>query len=317
MNKKDNLKLRVISLCLAGVLCFQEVSYSAPPYEGFGVIGSPKPLEQISADPTRFEVPADFSTLREIHKGSNGKLIIHIQDAHSNLSGQQNLASTLDSIMSKYGVSLVLVEGGASENALNEIKKIVPKEACKRTAKRLLTQGQIAGEEYLNLTSNHPMKIMGVEDLSLYAQSLKSYAALADKREKILQYLGSITRALEKLKAKMYPKELLSYEKEKNRDKGVESDFSGLLNLAQARNIDLQDLLNVQRLNALKDREKRINFEAANLEQAALFSELSRSGAKIDPDQFFKKVYVFSHFWTPDPDLSLRFAPGPGGCFVG
>jgi len=30
-----------------------------------------------------------------------------------------------------------------------------------------------------------------------------------------------------------------------------------------------------------------------------------------------EQVYVFSHFWTPDPDLSLRFAPGPGGCFVG
>jgi len=31
----------------------------------------------------------------------------------------------------------------------------------------------------------------------------------------------------------------------------------------------------------------------------------------------YSNMYVFSHFWTPDPDLSLRFAPGPGGCFVG
>ena len=33
--------------------------------------------------------------------------------------------------------------------------------------------------------------------------------------------------------------------------------------------------------------------------------------------RYYDKVYVFSHFWTPDSNLSLRFAPGSGGCVVG
>ncbi|MEI8345740.1 MAG: hypothetical protein WCG06_06685, partial [Candidatus Omnitrophota bacterium] len=229
--------------------------------------------------------------MKEIRRGQSGKpFIIHIQDAHSNLSGQQNLANTLDNIMSKYGVSLVLVEGGASDGTLTQIRKIVPREACQRTAKRLLMQGRIAGEEYLNLTNDQPMTILGVENLLLYAQSLKSYGALAGKREEILQYLSSITRAIEKLKARTYPKELLNYEKQKQNEKGGESNFSRLIHLAHLQSIDLKEFPGVQKLSALQEREKKIDFNAANLEQAVLCVEISQKGGKIDQRQYLKKA---------------------------
>ena len=100
MPRKSNHFLRCISIILIGAFCLQEFSYSAPPHEGLGIVGSQKPMDQILQDPTRFEAPLDFSTLKEIHKGENGRpLIIHIQDAHSNLSGQENLANVLDELM--------------------------------------------------------------------------------------------------------------------------------------------------------------------------------------------------------------------------
>src|SRR5947208_3507654 len=74
--------------------------------------------------PARFEAPVEFSTLEEVYKGDGGTFLIHIQDPHANLSGQENLANTLDALMSRYGVSLVLVEGGTKDDTLTPLKKI-------------------------------------------------------------------------------------------------------------------------------------------------------------------------------------------------
>ena len=226
MSYKPRLFRKAVSFFLAFVFLSTELAWSAPSYEGLGIIGSKSPLEQISQDPTRFEAPLDFSSLKEIHKGSNGTLIIHIQDALSNLSGQQNLADALDFIMSKYGVSLVLVEGSSKEATLDPIKKMASsKEILKRAAKNFLIQGKIAGEEYLNLVSDRPMKIMGIEDRALYLKSIENYGLLADKREVILTYLKTIQTALNKLKQKLYPPELMSYEKRDQNGTDFELNF--------------------------------------------------------------------------------------------
>ena len=149
--KRHSIPLKSLSLLVAFSFLLSDLSYCAP-MEAISKL-SINPLEALAQNPTRFEAPLDFSALKEIHQGSNGKLIIHIQDAHSNYSGQKNRAATLDKIMTQYGVSLVLVEGGAHDGTLTPIRNIVPKDICERTAKSLLLEGQIAGEEYLNLTT--------------------------------------------------------------------------------------------------------------------------------------------------------------------
>jgi len=93
--------------------------------------------------------------------------LIHIQGRHTNLSGQENLAKTLDEISQKYfgqsGASplLVLSEGGAGDCSLTAAKKIAGRTALERVAKSYLIQGKISGEEYLYLVSDLPMKILG------------------------------------------------------------------------------------------------------------------------------------------------------------
>ena len=319
MVNKRSLTIKSLSLLLAFSFLLTELSYSAPPSEGLGVLGFSKSFN-LSQDPTRFEAPLDFSALKEIHRGTQDTFIIHIQDAHSNLSGQENLAKTLDAIMSKYHVSLVLVEGGSGDGTLTPIKKIIPSETCKRLAKSLLMEGLIAGEEYLNLTSSHPMKIIGVEDINLYAKSIKSYASLADKREKILEYLNVIQRSMNKLKKKLYPQELLEYEKTKDKN-NFEKSFKKLLVIGRSPEatkqsqiaapakssglaMTLKDFPNLEKLKLLQDQEKQIDFNLANLEQAALVEEIEKAGGRADIknslEQFSRlrnqKTSQFSYF---------------------
>ena len=176
MHRKKSVILRLISTSLTVFFFLQDISYAAP--ADIAAVGGQglTPLQIISQDPTRFEAPLSFVTMKEIHAGTGDlashPFIIHIQDAHSNLSGQQNLAGALDEIMSKYDVDLVLSEGGANDCSLTPLKKIASPDIWKKIAKSYLMQGKISGEEYLNLVSDRPMRIMGIEDLGLYLTSV-------------------------------------------------------------------------------------------------------------------------------------------------
>lgn len=287
MGKTQKNTLRLLSSLLVITFLIQEVSYAAPSLDTTNSFVSP--LQVISMDPTCFEAPLDYVTMKEVH-GAKGPFIIHIQDAHSNLSGQQNLAGALDEIMARYKVSLVLSEGGANDCSLTPIKKIAPPTVWKKIAKSYLMQGEISGSEYLNLTSDHAMKIIGIEDMALYVQSVDNYGKLADKREQVLEYLKTIQRSLDKLKQKFYPQELLEYEKNRKAGENFESNVKGLVRLIKDKNIPLDEFPNFKKLTDLETKESQINFDSANLEMGALVEEIAKRGGEEDLKSHLEKM---------------------------
>jgi len=62
-------------------------------------------------DPFDIFIPDQYGTIIETYKGTNGKLIVHIQDAHANYEGQRNLASILEVLITDYDLELILREG--------------------------------------------------------------------------------------------------------------------------------------------------------------------------------------------------------------
>ena len=135
MLTKEKLQLRIIATILCLAFSAQELQ-AAPGL--VSPVAIPGPQEELLRNPELLEVPLDFSKLSEIHRGTKDVLIIHIQDAHSNYSGQKNLASTLDDLMTKYQASLVLSEGGHGDCSLNKIKTIAEPAVWQRVAKSFL-----------------------------------------------------------------------------------------------------------------------------------------------------------------------------------
>ncbi|HTL71202.1 MAG TPA: hypothetical protein VL404_07930, partial [Candidatus Eisenbacteria bacterium] len=286
---------RLTAIALAIAFSASEIAMAAS-IDPIKPVSGLVPLQAILRDPGFFEAPLEFVNLKEVHKGSNGIFIIHIQDAHANLSGQENLSGALDRIMVRYGVSVVLSEGGFQDSTLTPLKKIAPASVWKKIAKKYLLEGKISGEEYLNLTSDHPMKIIGIEDASLYLKSVANYGRLAAQREDILQYLKRIHSALEKVKGKLYPSDLLDYEKvsggaiDHSRDKNSDLNIQALIALAVKKKLALDPYPNLARMVALQDKERAINFEAANLEQASLAEEIQKKGGQEGLQDFLKKA---------------------------
>ncbi|HXV18705.1 MAG TPA: hypothetical protein VD883_01365, partial [Candidatus Omnitrophota bacterium] len=274
-----------MALVLALTFCASEISFAAAITPA--AMERTPGVESILRNASSFEPPLDYSMLREVHQGSQNTFIIHIQDAHVNLSGQQNLAGALDAIMKKYGVSLVLVEGGSVDGTLDPIKKLASAEILKRVAKTFLMEGKISGEEYLNLTSDHPMRIIGVEDDALYMKSVETYGDLAGKRQSILEAIKKIQGVTAKLKRKIYPEALIEFEKKTESgwsqdDAGFEVRFKEIFAMTPVSRLEPSKYPAATRFRSLQEMEKTVDFKSANLEQGILIEEISQKGGRDD-----------------------------------
>ncbi len=268
----------------------EQVGIAMP--DGAAKLGLPNPsmmttpktgLTSILANPSELKIPFEYVNLQEVHQGTNGKLIIHIQDAHANLSGQQNIAHTLNALMSQYDIPLVLSEGGSGNASLGSIRSLMSKKDLLIGSKRLLQENIIAGHEYLNLTSDHDMRIQGIEDMRLYNKNLLAYAALKDSRQAALTYLRQINQSIQRIKNQLYPKEILNYEEGKNRKDNKQNwDHSTqLIELAKSKVIALDEYANIQNLVRIKKSEVQIDFNKVNAEQMHMLDKIPVSELKL------------------------------------
>ncbi|MCA9397074.1 MAG: hypothetical protein KC649_07865, partial [Candidatus Omnitrophica bacterium] len=216
--------------------------------------------------------------------------IIHIQDAHANLSGQKSLAKALDEMMKKYELNLVMVEGSARDSSLNNVRKLAPLKEWGIIARRFLFDGIISGEEFLNLTSDHDMRIVGVEYRDLYDDAIKAYAALVDQRKDILHYLYRSKQAVDKLKQRLYPISLMDYENKKrqNEEDGgdFKASFEALMNIVNPSEITKETYPEILKLKQMHETEGSIDFNEANKEQMILMKQLKELGASDTVREF-------------------------------
>jgi hypothetical protein len=278
---------------VASCFLLQETAFAVPGAGlGAGPASAPAPassaalpLSRLIQDPAQIPIPFDAVTLQEVHAGTSGKLIVHIQDAHANLSGQQALAKAVEHFVAKHGISVVLVEGANRDVTLDEVRKLAPLKEWSVIARRFLYEGIISGEEYLNLTTEHPMRLRGIEYQDLYDEAVKTYAALVDRRKDILHYLYQAKVSLDRLKGRMYPAELLEYEKQKGTDDpgsgvGFADALKGLFALLPKAGLDLSEYPALRGLKETMDREGTLDFDAANREQVRILGRLDPEEAR-------------------------------------
>ncbi len=245
------------------------------------------------ADPLHLNIPFENVTLKESYKGTNGKLVIHIQDAHSNYSGQMHLAKGLAHLMDEHSINLVLAEGSSVDVTLDEIRKIATPKQWKVAAKRFLMDSVISGEEYLNLTSDRSMTILGIEDQGMYDQSLLAYSEVFQKRKKAMLYLHRIELAVDSIKKRFYSKNLLDYEDviEADDTNALQAQVDTLFSLStEAEGVLAEDFVEISQLKKLKQRENRLNFEQVNTEQSRLLLDLKKAGAKKEVSDYLEST---------------------------
>jgi hypothetical protein len=213
-------------------------------------------------------IPESIATIEDSYKADSNKTIILIQDAHTNNSGQINVAKTLDLIFKKDPIKYVFLEAGSGNESLSFLRKYASEEKRKDVAKSFLINGKLQGTEYLDLTSNHNFVLWGVEDLNLYAKSVATYRAVAKEREKFQAYLAKIESTINTLKPKIYNPFLSAfdekYQKFQKNQISLTDYFEALTNEATKQNISFVNYPHLKALKKLKEIESKIDFKKAN-----------------------------------------------------
>ncbi len=209
---------------------------------------------------------------------STNKVVILIQDAHTNASAQMNESKLFDILFQSNMVDTVYTEAAKGNVNLTFLRDKASLNKRKQIAKAYLQKGILHGIEYLDLTSEHDFKIEGVEDPALYYESIDVYRESLKERDGYKAYLGKIESTINVLKPKLLNPYLLEFLESYTQVQKEVLSFSSYIDIlfaqAQLLNISLKDSPNLQKLKSLKAIEDKIDFDQASREQQEAIQSL-------------------------------------------
>jgi hypothetical protein len=199
------------------------------------------------------QFPIDAGILHEFwiprNRSQNSKIILHIQDAHCHFEAQTNIAKLIESLMKRYNIHLVAVEGTAGPIDTSTLAEFKDTEVKEKIIKYYMKKGKITGAEYVSIMKKYPFSLVGIEDENLYEANLRAFKSLLPFRQESQIICDAITQALLDLKPKIYSDPLLKM------DQAIEEYHSGKLTLR-----DFSKTLNQELLKLIKEEKLKEEF---------------------------------------------------------
>ena len=288
------------------------------------------PAEAIVVSGKTIEIPSAYATVKEVFDTplitqNRGQTIIHIQDAHCNYEAQKNMAHLLDYLAREHKLRLIMVEGGSGNVSLSFMRGYADRNSREDIADKYLKEGNISGEEYLDIVSDYGLELYGIEDEELYDTHLDYFLEVDSIREEGLKYIGKLSYISESLKHYIYTQELNQLEQKRQayKDKNL-----SLLEYCQY----LKKMADKKRLKQETDNlmtafleiatlEKEMDFKQAEIERKTCLEDLTKAlnknqlGELINRSNQFKagkltkiQYYVFLKSMA-DKRLNLKDYP--------
>ena len=257
--------------------------------------------EEPSLDPsdlTAITIPDQYGSIIDTHEGTNGKLIVHIQDAHANYEAQKNIAGIIESLLNNYKLNLVLMEGKVTDRDFKYLRYRAPLDVRKEIADNLLKQGVFNGVNYLDLASSYPLLIQGVEDKNLYDTNGVALWDMDKFKDQALEYMTKLASVADSVKAKIYNNDLIELDNAKRDYENETTDLLGyykiLYGLATEKNISMEEFQNFSSLMKVNELEQEKDFTKiksgkATDEEKKNYSEYQAALKKLNINKLFKE----------------------------
>jgi len=227
-------------------------------------------------------VPVELGHIVSAHDPGvrRSPIVVQIQEAHSNYEGQKNLASILGDLITRHGLRLVLVEGGEGDVGLAYLREYGPASVRTEIAEQYLKAGVISGEEYLDVISDHPLVLWGVEDQALYETNVDAFLKADELRQAHQPTLLTVRRAAEALVPSLLSSRLAELEQRARAYEegtlGLGEYASYLDTLAKQEGLSEQAYPQAARFLLVRELEDAITYETIAKDQQALIEALSR-----------------------------------------
>jgi len=243
-----------------------------------------------------YEAPSDGSRITD-HKQ---RLIVHIQDLHTNPEAQYNEASILEILIKDYGLGLVCSEGAEGEVDTSSVASFPDAAVREKTARLFVESGELTAEEYISITKYPDLPIWGIEDKDIYFQNIIEYNKIMKFSQDAQVFISQVKDVLEDLKPKVYSKKLLEIdakgEEYENGSLDTNEYLDYLLDSAPASGQDVRSK-NIAILLESRELEKTINQEKVIEESQKLLGSLQPALAsksnRPERDTLLEKAALF------------------------
>jgi len=137
------------------------------------------------------------------------RLIVHIQDLHTNPEAEYNLAKILEILLNDYKMGLICSEGADGVVDTSSVSSFPDYDTREKVAKIFVNSGELTGEEYLSITKYPELPIWGIENRDIYFENIIQFNKIMKFNPQSQVFISQAKKALEQLKPKIYSKELL------------------------------------------------------------------------------------------------------------
>lgn len=227
-------------------------------------------------------VPGELGSVSQLHaatgSGTSPKQIILIQDAHVNYVAQQHLAAIIDRLATTYGVRLILVEGGEGDVSLSYLRDRGSPAARQAVGEEYLKTGMISGEEYLDIVSEQPLMLWGIDDPARYREHFNLFLEVEHAQASVAQELEQLRQLAQTLKERTVGEALKAFEATQAKfdadQLSLEQYAKFLVGHVAGAGLSMTDAPNLERVVSVTSLEASLDFEQAHTEQGQLIAKL-------------------------------------------
>ncbi|MDO8536520.1 MAG: radical SAM protein [Candidatus Omnitrophota bacterium] len=253
---------------------------------------------KVMMDINNLSVPLRFGEIREASKGTNGKTIIHIQDAHCNYAAQISIEAIIKHLTGTYtDIDLVSMEGGTGDYDLSIFDDIKDAKIRGKVADYFVGEGRVSGPELFAINNTGRVKLFGIEDEKLYIDNLNVYKESLSFKKDADQCLGILSAAVNSLKEKVYSPALKDLDKKSKLYAAGKISFKDYLlyldRRAEDNKVDISRHKNVSSILELLHQEEKIDFDKADKERAMLIDKMSARLSQSDLEELARKTVLF------------------------
>nr|MBP9865305.1 hypothetical protein [Candidatus Omnitrophota bacterium] len=215
--------------------------------------------------PGTFSIPDSIGHVESFHRGTNGKTLFYIEDAHSSLDAQVHIARIIQQLVKKQRVKTVFEEGYDGPVPTQWFRDAIPDEAKrKKAAWYLMDRLRLGGAEYAHITrkvarrsplgireeteegketmngrretgdERQDFKLIGADDEKLHQKNIQLYRKAAAASAQTTEDLNSLKSELDRMAWSGFPKPFKTWMSLNKRFRAGSLDLAQYLARSQA-----------------------------------------------------------------------------------
>lgn len=261
--------------------------------------------EDIVADPSLLDMPDALGRVVEYHKGKTSRLVIHIQDHHTDPVAQKSIASIVELLNTKHNVQLMCLEGAwdaIDTSFYNRFKDTALKE---KISILFVDEALFTGPEFYKINNKgNYIRAVGAESNSLYLKHLSSHKDNQIKKSNALTELDMVKSAVDALKLCLYPDDLISLDNlssaYSSRQLSLKEYSQKLYEYAVKYEISIDSRSDLYRFMGLIEQEQIIDFKQAESERESLIRFFSENMPQENVSELVRMAMDFRSHKIPD-----------------